>query len=178
MEQILADKDYYEASNGGVTLSGGECMLQIDFVTELLKECERQGINAAIDTAGNVPYEYFERVMPYTKAFLFDLKCVSPDLHKNGTGSYNDLILENLRTLSTTCPEKLVIRIPLIGGFNDTPTELEGIKAFLATLNYTSLEILPYHSMAQHKYSATTKPYTEFSTPTQKAIDTLKSLKS
>ena len=100
LDIILKDKSYYDTSNGGVTFSGGECMLQIDFLTEILKLCKENGINTAVDTAGNVPYEYFEKILPYTDTFLYDVKCITEDLHKQFTGVSNGLILSNLKKLA------------------------------------------------------------------------------
>ena len=98
LDIILLDKEYYLATGGGVTFSGGECMLQIDFVTELARLCRENGISTAIDTAGCVPYTYFEKVLPYTDIFLYDIKCLDSDLHRKGTKQDNALILENLES--------------------------------------------------------------------------------
>ena len=93
--EIAKDKTFYENSGGGATFSGGECMLQIGFLCEILKKCKENGIHTAVDTAGNVPWEYFEKILPYTDIFLYDVKAFSEDLHKRGTGVSNKLILEN-----------------------------------------------------------------------------------
>ena len=120
LSEIVKDKGFYETSGGGVTFSGGECMLQIDFLCEILKKCKENSIHTAVDTAGNVPWEYFERIMPYTDLFLFDIKCISEDLHIAGTGVSNKRILENLEALSSILNVSLYIRVPVIGSFNDT----------------------------------------------------------
>ena len=101
LTEILKDKDYYGAT-GGVTFSGGECMLQIDFLEEILKKSRANGIHTAVDTAGHVPYQFFERILPYTNLFLYDLKCFENDVHKQYTGQGNELILENLKKLLST----------------------------------------------------------------------------
>ena len=100
IKELVKDKMFYETSDGGVTFSGGECMLQIDFLEEILKKCKENGLHTAVDTAGNVPYEYFERILPYTDLFLYDVKCIDEALHKEGTGVSNKRILENLKKLS------------------------------------------------------------------------------
>ena len=158
--EILKDKAYYDTSGGGVTFSGGECMLQIDFLEEILKLCKQNEINTAVDTAGNVPYEYFERILPYTDTFLYDVKCISEDLHKEFTGASNKLILENLEKLINH-GARVNVRVPLIGGFNDGK-ELEKIKSYLSKLNLKSIEYLEYHEMAENKYDALGLKFTKF----------------
>ncbi len=151
-KEIAKDKMFYENSGGGATFSGGECMLQTDFLCKILKKCKENGIHTAVDTAGNVPREYFERVLPYTDMFLYDIKAFSEDLHKQGTGVSNKLILENLLWLSGKCD--IIVRIPVIGGFNDDKAELEKIAEFLKHIKCEKVELLPYHVMGEHKYDA------------------------
>lgn len=170
-DEIIRDKNYYDASNGGVTFSGGECMLQIDFLSEILKLCKQACINTAVDTAGNVPYEYFEKVIPYTDTFLYDIKCITESLHKEYTGISNNQILSNLKRLSNSFKGKIVIRIPLIGGFNDTDSEILKIRDLLSSLKISNVEILPYHKMGIHKYEALNMEYTEFETISQEKIN-------
>ena len=150
--EILKDKTYY-GETGGVTFSGGECMLQIDFLVEILKQCKQNGIHTAVDTAGNVPWEYFERVLPYTDLFLYDIKAYTEKLHKEGTGVSNRLILENLKKISKT-NIKVIIRIPVITEFNGNALEMQKIAEYLSTLNIYNVELLPYHAMGEHKYEA------------------------
>lgn len=109
LSEIIKDKTFYETSGGGVTFSGGECMLQIDFLVEILKKCKENGIHTAVDTAGNVPWHYFEKIMSCTDLFLYDVKCFSEQLHKTGTGITNELILENLKKLSDKLDRKSVV---------------------------------------------------------------------
>ena len=170
-DEIIRDKNYYDASNGGVTFSGGECMLQIDFLSEILKLCKQACINTAVDTAGNVPYEYFEKVIPYTDTFLYDIKCITESLHKEYTGVSNNQILSNLKRLSNSFKGKLVVRIPLIGGFNDTDSDILKIRDLLSSLKISNVEILPYHKMGMHKYEALNMEYAEFETISQEKID-------
>ena len=160
---IEKDKLFYETSNGGVTFSGGECMLQIDFLCAILKKCKENNIHTAVDTAGNVPWEYFEKILPYTDMFLYDVKAFSEDLHKQGTGVSNKLILENLLRLSGKCD--IIVRIPVIGGFNDDKAELRKIAEFLKKIKYIKKEPLPYHSMGEHKYDALGMVHERYSVP-------------
>ena len=175
-EIIIKDKSYYESSNGGVTFSGGECMLQIDFLTEILKICKKANINTAVDTAGNVPYEYFEKIIPYTDTFLYDIKCISEDLHEKFTGVSNATIISNLKKLSKSFKGKIVVRIPLIGGFNDEDSEIFKIKDFMLQINVSNVEVLPYHKMGLHKYESLNMQSAEFYTPNKEIIDSFKKL--
>lgn len=154
LNEILKDKAFYENSKGGVTFSGGECMLQIDFLLEILKKCKENGIHTAVDTAGNVPWSSFEKIMPYTDLFLYDVKCLSQQLHIEGTGVSNKLLLENLKKLSACFDGDIIIRVPVICGFNADEAEIRSIGEFLKTLNVKKTELLPYHKMGEHKYDA------------------------
>ena len=166
--EIAKDKMFYENSGGGATFSGGECMLQTDFLCKILKKCKENGIHTAVDTAGNVPREYFERVLPYTDMFLYDIKAFSEDLHKQGTGVSNKLILENLLWLSGKCD--IIVRIPVIGGFNDDKAELEKIAEFLKRVKCIKKEPLPYHSMGEHKYDALGMAHEKYYVPDMKEL--------
>ena len=154
MGEILADKDFYLTSGGGVTFSGGECMLQIDFLEEMLRECKRNGIHTAVDTAGHVPFEYFERIMPYTDLFLYDLKCIDSDRHKKYTGVSNERILENLSRLLSS-DKSVWVRVPVIPSVNDTDSDVIAIRDFFKSHGAPErVELLAYHSMGKHKYDA------------------------
>lgn len=169
LEIIEKDKDYYLASGGGVTFSGGECMLQVDFLSKLLEKCKERGINTAIDTAGNVPWKSFEAVIDTTDIFLYDIKCISPDLHKKGTGVENRLILENLHKLNEM-GKSIIVRVPVIGGFNDTAEEITKIAELLRKEGLKRVELLPYHQMGKHKYEALCLETGEFYTPSKEKI--------
>ena len=125
--EIEKDCNLYQETNGGVTFSGGECMLQIDFLESILKKCRANKIHTAVDTAGNVPWEYFERIIPYTDLFLYDVKCITESLHINYTDVSNQRILENLIRLSAICLDKIRIRIPVINEFNGNIKEMQNI---------------------------------------------------
>lgn len=163
--ELEKDRAYYEKSGGGITFSGGECMLQIDFLEELLKKCKNANISMAIDTAGNVAWSHFERVIPYTDIFLYDVKCILESLHIQGTGVSNKLIKENLIKLASQFPGKIVVRIPVIGGYNATHEEMNAIAEFLAPLNISQVELLPYHKLGMHKSEAAGVSYKEFTEP-------------
>ena len=152
LPKLLEDKEFYENSGGGVTLSGGECLMQADFCAALLKALKENGIHTAVDTCGFVSREAFDKVIPYTDVFLYDIKAIDPAVHKRCTGVENSLILENLRYLDSL-GKKTEIRIPFVPGYNDG--EIGKIADFVKTLrNVTGVRVLKYHNYARSKYEA------------------------
>ncbi|MBQ7727344.1 MAG: glycyl-radical enzyme activating protein [Clostridia bacterium] len=151
MRQILSDKDYYDASSGGVTFSGGECMIQLDFLLALLKKCKEAGIHTAVDTAGNVPHSAFEAVLPYTDLFLYDVKAADSRLHRELTGAGNELILSNLRFLSDA-GARIIVRIPFVPSRNGS--EIPHIAEILRDFCIEKIELLPYHRLGLSKYES------------------------
>lgn len=175
-EEVLKDKSFYENTGGGVTFSGGECMLQIDFLTEVLKVCKEAGIHTAVDTAGFVPFKRFEQVIPYTDLFLYDIKCYKCDKHRRYTGVPNELILENLKKL-LELGEPVWVRVPIIPEVNDTEEEMREIKAFLDSCKEPEkVELLPYHFLGEHKYSAIGRMAQRFCVPSDEKMDQLKKI--
>jgi len=152
LPKLLEDRDFYESTGGGVTLSGGECLMQADFCRELLKELKANGINTAVDTCGFVSKEALDKVIPYTDIFLYDLKAYDEDVHKKCTAASNKQILENLKYLDAL-GKRTEIRIPYVPEYNDG--QIEKIACFLAPLqNVTKVRVLPYHNYAGTKYAA------------------------
>lgn len=148
---LTEDRPFYEASGGGVTISGGEPLLQAEFTAELLQALRQQGIHTAVDTCGAVPRAAIELVMPYTNVFLYDIKAMDDALHKEWTGASNQQILSNLRYLDA-CGCATEIRIPYIPHANNG--ELEKIGAFLQPLQHVlKVKVLPYHPFAAGKYT-------------------------
>ena len=176
LKEVLKDQAFYETSGGGVTFSGGECMLQIDFLAEILKKCKENGIHTAVDTAGHIPFESFEKILPYTDLFLYDIKIFDSQKHKQYVGVSNELILENLKKLFER-KAKLWIRIPIIPDVNDSIEEIQKIKDFLKT-NGTpeKIELLPYHAMGENKYRAIGKEPQIFKTPDAENMKRLKEI--
>ena len=174
--EVIKDKSFYENSGGGVTFSGGECMLQVEFLAKLLRLCKQYGIHTAVDTAGCVPYASFEKILPDTDLFLYDCKCFDEQTHKVYTGVGNALILENLaRLLQSGKP--IWIRIPIIPEVNDTEEEMQRIKAFLDKHGKAArVELLPYHAMGEHKYAAMGKDLQRFTPPTDARIAELQKI--
>lgn len=173
LTECLKDKLFFDTSGGGVTFSGGECMLQIDFLESILKACKENGLSTAVDTAGCVPYDRFERILDCTDLFLYDIKCIDSDKHRRYTGADNRLILENLKRLLSH--SRVWIRIPVIPSVNDTVEEMEKIKDFLDLCNPPEkIELLSYHSMGENKYTAINKEAHRFSTPDKEKMEMLK----
>ncbi len=164
-KEIEKDKIFFETSGGGVTFSGGECMLQIDYLKEILKKCKENNINTAVDTAGYISWEHFEKIIPYTDLFLYDIKAFDNNIHKNFTGVSNELILANLKKLlQNNC--NVQIRVPIISNVNDNINEMQKIKEFISPFENTKIELLPYHKMGEHKYNVLNMNLTEFTVPT------------
>ena len=166
----LTDMEYYKGSGGGVTCSGGECMQQIDFLSEVLHSLKEKGIHTAVDTAGCQPFEKFRSILPYTDLFLYDIKAASPEAHKALTGVDNSLILENLKKLSDL-GKPLWIRIPYIPGHNDG--EMDAIADLLKDIRFEKIEIMPFHRLGEGKYTALgiEDPNFESRVPTDEEID-------
>lgn len=149
---LLEDKEFYDNSGGGVTLSGGECLMQADFCAELLKALKENGVHTAVDTCGFVPRTAINKVMPYTDIFLYDVKAYDEAVHIKCTGQSNKLILENLKYIDD-CGKTFEVRIPYIPEFN--ADQMEKIGNFLCGLKHlTGVRILPYHNYAGSKYEA------------------------
>lgn len=152
MERVMNDMVYYRRSGGGLTLSGGECLLQPDFSAALLRIAKENGISTAIESTANVPLENIEKVLPYLDVFLMDIKNMNSEKHKAFTGSVNERILENAKIIVKKA-KKLIIRVPVIPTFNATDFEISEIAKFAASLdNVTEIHLLPYHRLGQDKY--------------------------
>jgi len=149
---LLEDKDFYDNSGGGITLSGGECLMQYEFCVELLKRIKEHNIHTAVDTCGFISKTAIDAVVPHTDIFLYDLKAFNEDVHIKCTGKSNKIILENLKYIDSL-DKKTEIRIPFVPGYNDT--EMQHIADFLNELkNITRVRVLPYHNYAGSKYVA------------------------
>ena len=173
-DEIIKDKSFYETSCGGVTFSGGECMLQIDFLKEILKKCKENGIHTAVDTAGHIPWCDFQKIIPYTDLFLYDIKSMDSQVHKKYTGVENDLILQNLEKLLKS-KISVWIRIPVIPTVNDTEDNFKNIKEFFDKNGYPEkIELLPYHAMGEYKNVSLRKTGENFSEPDSEKIEKLK----
>ena len=148
-DAVRRDLPFYRRSGGGVTFSGGEPLLQPDFLLDCLQRCREVGIHTAVDTAGNVPWDYFERVAPYTDLFLYDIKLIDDDLHRRYTGVSNRRIIENLGKLGDVEAE-VTVRTLLLPGINDNQAAYEAFAAFLSKYPFVKqVDVLPYHAMGE-----------------------------
>lgn len=154
MDIILQDKDFYKSSDGGVTISGGEPLSQIEFSAGIFKNCKEHGIHTALDTSGYAPWSSFEQIIPYTDLILYDIKHIIEDQHIKYTGVSNRLIISNLKNLEVySIP--IEIRIPVIPGINDASEHIKLTAQFIDSIkNVKSVKLLPYHSLAGSKYAA------------------------
>lgn len=151
----LRDKAFYAHSGGGVTLSGGEPLLQSAFAKEILCALKENGVHTAVETTGDVPGSVFEELAPFVDLFLFDLKGIDPALHKKNTGVSNERILCNARALAKKKNE-LLFRMPYIPGCNDT--QAHAVAAFAKSLG-KELEFMAYHKIGVGKYAALDRDY-------------------
>lgn len=152
LEEALADMDFY-GSDGGVTFSGGECLLQADFVAHMLKMLKDRGVTTTVDTCGNVPWENIEKALPYCDTWLYDVKCADPETHRRFTGCDNNRILENLGKLGKT-GANIWIRVPVIPDCNDSLDEMECISRIAAvTPGVSRVTLMPYHTLGKSKYA-------------------------
>lgn len=157
--EILRDKDFYDSSGGGVTLSGGEPLLQIESAVQLLKKSKAVNIHTAIETAGNVGWGDFERILKHTDLVIFDLKAVDSLLHRDSTGFSNDLILDNLAKLMNSTVN-LIIRIPVIPGVNDTISRMKKSAELLnKAQNIQYVELLKFNKLGRGKYDSLNRAY-------------------
>jgi len=153
MHRLLRDQPFFEESGGGVTVSGGECLCQPEFTLELLKRCKEAGMHTAVDTTGFVKWEVIEKVLPYTDLFLYDLKCMDSDLHKQVIGVPNELILENAEKI-VKAGGKIQVRIPTIPMFNESKEHFVKYGEFLTKIKdgIDIVQLLPYHKLGVSKH--------------------------
>lgn len=163
--EIEADIPFYDESGGGVTFSGGEPLQQRAFLLECLRACRAREIHTAVDTCGFASWETFESIRPLTGLFLYDLKLMDSERHREFTGVPNEPILENLRRLAAL-KHPLVVRVPVIPGITAGPENIDQIGAFVAGLpGSIRVDILPYHNSAVGKYERLHRPYRLADTP-------------
>jgi pyruvate formate lyase activating enzyme len=160
MEAVEADGVFFGRSGGGMTLSGGEPLLQSEFALALLREAKRRRISTAIETCGHVEWQVLSDAAELSNTVFFDVKCVDAAKHKDFTGVDNTLIVGNLRKLATAFPQlSIVVRTPLIPGFNDSVEDISEIIELLRGLPAVTYEVLPYHRLGTPKYEYLGREY-------------------
>lgn len=157
LEEVLKDQPYY-GEEGGVTLSGGEPLLQADFAAALLKGCREAGISTCVETAGFVSWEAFEKVRELTDLFLFDYKLDTQEEMDRYTGGRRETILDNLKRLAAS-GASIVLRCPVIPGINDTKEHFRSIAALAKECGIKRAELMPYHSWGEPKWEQLGRTY-------------------
>jgi pyruvate formate lyase activating enzyme len=151
LSSVLQDRIFYDESGGGVTFSGGEPLMQPEFLAGLLRRCRQEGLHTAVDTCGFAPQDLLLSLTQLTDLVLFDLKTVDERLHEESTGMPNQVILENLQVLGRS-HDHIWVRIPIIPGYNDDRRQWDAAARLIADLpGVTQVNLLPYHNLHDHK---------------------------
>lgn len=180
LNEVEQDGSFYRESGGGITLSGGECLLQADFSAALLQEAHARGFNTAIETAGNVPWAFMEKVLAHVDTMLHDHKQSDPVKHKKWVGVDNQRILENFKKAYETFPDvKFIARTPLIPGVNDDEAHIRAVLEFIRPhQNVIDYQLLPYHRFGESKYGFLGEVYEmeDFKSPSPESLAHLQSI--
>ncbi len=159
LNEIQKDVIFYDESGGGVTFSGGEPLMQPEFLLSLLQLSRENEIHTMVDTSGYAKWQVFERIVDVVDGFLYDLKLIDDNVHRKYTGVSNQLILENLPKLAKLA-KSLTIRIPLIPDITDTNENIVGIINYLHSLtNIRKIDLLPYNIIGENKYQKLGQTY-------------------
>ena len=159
-EEITADKIFFDSSGGGVTLSGGEVLFQPEFALALLKQLKNCGIHTVVETSGMGKWENLRKIADYTDIFYYDIKSLDSGKHYNFTGAGNEIILENLKKLAEYISgDKIVLRVPLIQGYNDSAQEIAEIYKLACELQIYNVHLLRYNISVSAKYEWLNMPY-------------------
>ena len=158
LDVVLQDKVFYEESGGGITLSGGEMLYQPDFALQLLLAAKEEGLHTCCETTGFLKTELFAKIIEQVDYILFDMKHWNSKKHKEGTGIYNELILSNM-TYAVKVGKKVLPRIPVIPGFNDSLEDAIQFAATLRNIGITTCQLLPFHQFGENKYDLLGKHY-------------------
>lgn len=176
MTKLIQDVIFYQESTGGITISGGEPLMQIEFLESLLTACRKSGIHTAVDTCGQAPKDHFRRIMSLVDLFLFDIKVIDSELHREHIGVFNKLILENLELLAAE-RQSIRIRLPLIPGISDTEDNLQSIGRYLGGLEgIRHVDLLPYNPMGVDTQVIREHQLTGLKTQSQEALAGMREL--
>lgn len=173
MSIIQRDRQFW-GDGGGITLSGGEPLLQISFAKKILMHCHESYIHTAIETCGNIPFHNFQQVIPYLDWIFYDLKHFDSKVHLSGTNVNNSLIIENAKRLAHEFDGRLIFRLPLIPNFNDSHENIKSTISFLKEIGKNEINVLPLHHLGREKYPAINKEYSGLNYPTPTNDDLLK----
>jgi pyruvate formate lyase activating enzyme len=180
LDEVEKDASFYRSTGGGITLSGGECLLQPDFAAALLSGAHKRGFNTAIETACNVPWKFVEQVLPHVDTMLHDHKLTIPERHKKWIGVSNERILENFKKAYETFPDiDFIARTPLIPGINADEEHIRAVLAFIRPhKNVIDYELLPYHRFGLGKYEMLGEVYelNDYKTPSDTLVKHLQAI--
>ena len=149
--EVMRDELFYNNSGGGVTISGGEPLYQIEFTLNLLKEFKKKSLHTTIDITGYAKSEDLDKILPYTDLILFDIKHLNPEMHQKGTGVTNEIILKNFERCLIK-GMKVWVRLPVIPDFNDSNQYMDKLASFLSKKSIEKISLLKYHEWGRHKY--------------------------
>jgi len=168
--EVEKDRPFYRRSGGGVTIGGGEPLLQPHFTAGILEAAHEAYLHTALETCGLASWRHFESVLEHVDLLHIDLKHMDPVRHKEITGQSNELILDNLRRIpSVMSPEDVIVRFPVIPGCNDTTENISDMAEFVTGLGFKQIELIPYHRMGVSKYAQydMTYPLPECESPSE-----------
>ncbi len=171
--EVEKDIVFYKNSGGGVTVSGGEPLLQSDFTAEILRSCKEKGIHTAIETSGAANKEALEKVMKYCDLVLFDIKETNAEAHKDYTGANFSLVINSLKTINEM-GIPFIVRMPVIPGLNDRKDHFDAVKNIVCDMPHCkAIEIMPYHSLGAYKYKQLGKKYRceDIAEPAKSTVD-------
>jgi len=176
VERIMPEMEYYKASGGGVTFSGGEPLMQSEFLLETVKLLKEKDVNVAIHTSGYVDYKHFEKLIPFTDYFIYNLRLISSDIHKKYTGVDNELILENLKKVSFSL-SKVIMKVTFISEVNCNMDELKKIMSLLSKLELEGIIIKGYDNSGEYIYNLLGKTKKmNFHSPSKKTLINIQNL--
>ncbi|HEB29687.1 MAG TPA: glycyl-radical enzyme activating protein [Spirochaetes bacterium] len=176
LEEVEKDRKFYESSGGGVTISGGEALVQWEFAVAVMKECRKKYLHVALETTGFAPWERVEKVTDECDLVLYDLKHMDSEAHEKYTGVPNEIILQNALNLVEKKTD-MIFRVPLLGGINTDKNNLEAVARFAVKAGVREVHLLPYHRFGESKYAKLNRDYTcKAYTPDDDLVEELKGL--
>lgn len=179
LTEVEKDRVAYRKSGGGVTLGGGEPLMQFEFVLELVKKCKARFLHTALETCGHMPWEQLKQISEYLDLMYYDIKHMDAERHKELTGVSNELILSNARkVLSGEVNCEVIVRTPIVQGCNDSEENIEAIARFVAESGGKMMELLPYHALGSSKYRQLGMEYElkEIKPPTNEQMERLRNI--
>ena len=177
LREVERDRAIYKTSGGGVTLSGGEPTQQPDFTAELFRRLKEGGYHTALDTCGHADWRVLKSILTDVDLILYDIKHTDPVAHKNLAGVGNELIISNLAKVAERLSNRIVIRFPVIPGYNDSPANLSAMATLLGGMSrIEAVELLPYHNLGAPKYKSLGRPYSlkEAEPPTEEELASIR----